>query len=324
MAFATETAFDYLVKTHDQGRMAHAYLITGPEGSGKRHLAARMIALVNGGEPTDDIETLKDEAVRIVRPESKSRRIKVSQMRELERSFYMSRGAKAMKIGVILEADRMVTEAENAFLKTLEEPPENCLLLLVTANPEMLLETILSRCIQVPLKGDDGAALQSENAQTVANWLGSYFKKGPCTLPRSLALARHFSNHLKEIKEAIEQEHKEQLKAETESYGKTTEGDWLKRREVHMEALAASRYLQLRNALIEVLVSWFGDALRHQAGYSRIDFPQHADVTKRIAEQMPKEELQRRMDAAEELRELLNTNVQEILALEVSFMNAFG
>jgi len=324
MAFLADIAFQYLEKTHSKRRMAHAYLITGPEGSGKRNLAARMIALVNGGAVSDNVEALKDEAVRIVRPESKSRRITVAQIRELEHSFHLSRSGAAMKIGVVLDADRMAQEAENAFLKTLEEPPPNCLLLLVTAAPEMLLDTILSRCIQVPLQGEDGALLRSEEAKTVADWMHRYFRNGPCTLPRSLALARHFSGYLKDVKEAIEKDFKDQLREETEAYAKTTEGDWLARREKAMEALASSLYLQRRNALVEVLVSWFGDALRQQAGYGRLDFPDYADTTRRIAETMAPEELSKRIAAAEELRELLNTNVQEILALEVSFLNAFG
>ncbi len=57
-----------------------------------------------------------------------------------------------MKVGVIDEADRMMEAAENAFLKTLEEPPEGCLLIMITAYPEQLLDTILSRCIRVTLR----------------------------------------------------------------------------------------------------------------------------------------------------------------------------
>lgn len=91
-----------------------------------------------------------------------------------------------------------------------------------------------------------------------------------------------------------------------------------------LEALASSLYLQRRNALVEVLVSWFGDTLRQRAGYGKLDFPDYADTTRRLAEEMPPEELSKRIAAAEELRELLTTNVQEILALEVSFLNAFG
>jgi DNA polymerase-3 subunit delta' len=324
MAFAAETAFDYLKKSHANNRLAHAYLITGPEGSGKRDLAARIIGMVNDMDSSRGLDGLVSEFVRLVQPESKSRKITVEQIRSLEKTFYMGGSGAKTKVGVIAEADRMMAESENAFLKTLEEPPANCLLLLVTSAPEMLLDTILSRCIQVPLIGDDVSGLRSEQAVKVVGWLNRYFEKGPCSMPRSLGLARFFSNFLKEMKEGFEKEQKELLKKDTAEYSKTTEGDWLKRREVKMDALAASRYLQRRNALIEVLVSWFGDALRQKSGYGRLDFPEYAEMTAKIAGEMPEDELQRRMEAAVDLRELLNTNVQEILALEVCFMKAFG
>lgn len=325
MAFAVDTAFDYLARSRDGGRLAHAYLITGPEGCGKRDLAARIVGLVNGVDPSVGLDALVSEYVRIVQPESKSRKITVDQMRELERSFYMGRSGSSTKIGVIVEADRMMPEAENAFLKTLEEPPDNCLLLLITAAPEILLDTIHSRCIRVPLISEDGAGLRSEEAKTVAGWLHRYCENGPCSLSRSIALARHFSAYLKEVKESFEKEAKDQMKQETQEYSKTTEGDWLKRREVKLDAIATSRYLQRRNALIEVLVSWLGDALRLKSGYERIDFPEYRETTAKLAASMTLDELRHRMEAAVELRDLLNrTNVSEILALEVSFMKAFG
>lgn len=324
MAFALETAYQYLAKSCANRRMAHAYLITGPEGSGKRELAARMIALINGTDSRGGLESMESEYVRIVQPESKSRRITVTQIRGLEKSFHMSSGGTKTKVGVILEMDRMNESGENAFLKTLEEPPPNCLLLLITTAPELLLDTILSRCIQVPLIGEDGAGLRSEEAKTVAGWLNRYFEKGPCSLPRSLALARHFSGFLKEVKEAFEKEQKDQLKIETQSYSKTTEGDWLKRREEQMNAIAASKYLQKRNALVEVLVSWVGDALRVKSGYERLDFPEYREATAKMAASMSRDALQVRMEAVSDLRDFLNTNAQEMLVLEVCFMKAFG
>src|ERR1700716_44730 len=55
------------------------------------------------------------------------------------------------KVVIITEADRLQPQAANAFLKTLEEPPANSLLLLLSALPEVLPDTILSRCIPIPL-----------------------------------------------------------------------------------------------------------------------------------------------------------------------------
>ena len=72
-------------------------------------------------------------------------------MRDLEEMFHQKVTKGSYKIGIVEDADRLGEQAENAFLKTLEEPPVNCLMLLITAFPEQLLDTIISRCIEVPI-----------------------------------------------------------------------------------------------------------------------------------------------------------------------------
>src|SRR5207237_6964577 len=81
----------------------------------------------------------------VTEPASRSRKIVVDQIRGLERALQLRTAGNRKKIGIIRDADRMQTQAANAFLKTLEEPPQNSLLLLLTALPEALPETIVSR-----------------------------------------------------------------------------------------------------------------------------------------------------------------------------------
>ena len=76
-----------------------------------------------------------------------------AQVRELEKSLHMVAGPNAWKIGIIVDADRMMPQAENAFLKTLEEPPPRTLLLLLSGRPGALLPTVISRCVRMPLVG---------------------------------------------------------------------------------------------------------------------------------------------------------------------------
>ena len=322
MSFAIDHAFQYLERGHAHGRLAHAYLITGPDGSGKRELAARLIALVNGGEP-GILDEMEGDVVRLVRPESKSRVIKVAQMRELEKSFYMSGSSGNVKVGVIDEADRMAEAAENAFLKTLEEPPDGCLLIMITAYPEQLLDTILSRCIQVPLRLVRRRE-HSEREQMLLEALAGYASSGKRSPSRALGLMSKFSSQFKEIKAEISKGHDDALKREQQQYQKTTEGDWLKKREDYYKALTESVYLQQRAGLIELLISWLADALRCQVGYDRLDFPEHADVIRSMADAISHRELTRRLGAVEDLRTNLATNVQEALAMEVAFIEGFG
>ena len=106
-------------------------------------------------------------------------------------------------------------------------------------------------------------------------------------------------------------------------YSKTTDGSWLKSREGDFKALSQSRYLAKRSEMLEILVAWFGDSLRQQAGYAKLDLPEDANYTRLLAESVPADELSRRMSSLEKLRDDLATNVQEALAIEVAFVEAF-
>ncbi|MFT4547505.1 MAG: DNA polymerase-3 subunit delta' [Verrucomicrobiales bacterium] len=322
MSFVLDDAFQYLERGYSHERLAHAYLITGPDGSGKRELAARLIALVNKVE-VGTLDEMMGDSVRVVRPESRSRIIKVAQMRELEKSFYMSGASGKMKVGVIDEADRMVEAAENAFLKTLEEPPVGCLLIMITAYPEQLLDTILSRCIQVPLRVTQQRP-HTEREKVLLESLAKYSASGKRSPSRALGLMSRFTMQFKEVKAEIGKDHAAALKRETELYQKTTEGDWLKKRDEYYKALTESMYLHQRTGLVELLVSWLADALRCQVGYGRLDFPQHAEVIRSLAENLEHRDLTKRLGALEDLRTNLATNVQEALAMEVAFIQAFG
>ena len=86
-----------------------------------------------------------------IRPQSKSRVIKIDDVRELESRLSLKTDGD-YKIAVFHDADRMNENAQNAFLKTLEEPYQNTLLLLLTRNPKNLLTTIRSRCQHIALR----------------------------------------------------------------------------------------------------------------------------------------------------------------------------
>ena len=140
VAFTADEAFSLLQKALANQRFAHAYLITGPEGSGARELAARLAGLL----VKDEAHPLRHPDVHTAEPESKSRRIVIDQIRALERELQMRSMSGGQKVGIIFDADRLQEQAANAFLKTLEEPPRNSNLMLVSAYPDQLLETILS------------------------------------------------------------------------------------------------------------------------------------------------------------------------------------
>src|SRR5438046_10717486 len=150
MPFTRATALDYLRRAHERNRLAHAYLISGPAGSGKQQLAADLASLVNG-TPADEVFSAKAREIFVARPESKSRRIVIEQIRNLEHTLQMRAATGRRKVAIVSDADRLQPQAATAFLKTFEEPPKDSLMLLLTALPEQLPETILSRCIAITL-----------------------------------------------------------------------------------------------------------------------------------------------------------------------------
>lgn len=326
MSFRLEKALELVELARQNERLAHAYLITGPGGSGKEQVAIRLVEMTIPGNPqvAQSLEDLRGPTTVIMGPESKSRRITVKAIRAAEHVLHMACEPDITKFAVIKDADCLGVEAENAFLKTLEEPPERSRLILITARPEMLLDTILSRCIRIDLTGETGPAAVPEKARPFLEAMQKHSLGGVKGVSGALGLMAGFSNLLSQEKDLVGKQNTEAYKAEVAQFQKTTEGTYLKQREEYYKALTESQYLNRRNQLLEYLVMWFGDALRQQNGGKHLDLPEFADATGQLARSLNANELSRRVDAIDDLRSNLNTNATEALALEVGFIRAFG
>jgi len=322
MAFSKTEALDFLTRANAQKRLAHAYLITGPAGAGKRQLASDLCARVN--DLPSGTDPLKHPDIHIVEPESKSRVVKIEQMRELERELQMRPTSARLKVGIVIDADRMNPSASNSFLKTLEEPPAQSLLLLLSENPAQLLDTILSRCVTLQLKAPGQVELTGAQRRLL-DALAAFFKAGKYGAGEIFSLAREFSSLMAEAKSAIVDTYEAALKQEQTLYKQTTESaKWLEDREDYYKALTESRYLQQRFALVDTLVQWWADALRHQQGGTHADLPEYAADTAELAARYSAQDILRRITHLDELRENFNRNVLEALAVEVAFLRAFS
>jgi len=336
MAFTVAKAFDLIAAAHERSRLAHAFLVTGPKGSGKEELAAKMGHLLNGedaggddlwGEPVESVAPSLDEQegefIRVVRPRSKSRRIAVDDIRALEKMMHQSSPDGTWKIGVIVDADRMGEGAENAFLKTLEEPPRESLLLLLSSEPEKLLPTVWSRCVHLSLAAAPGAE-KPVQVRRILPMLEKVTREGIGEMESGLAVKAGLEEILRERKVEIEKQYAAVFKEEKVKYQKVVDAKWMEDREKIHLAQASADYLGERALMIETIHAWVGDLLRMKVSGEGLEFPDYAAV---MAEAVAKEDLDvllRRVAAMEELRRLLETNVVEALALEVSLMNTFG
>jgi DNA polymerase-3 subunit delta' len=321
MPFSRTTALEFLRHAHQQKRLAHAYLISGPPGSGKQHLAADLASLVNGTQ-AGDVFSARAREIFVARPESKSRRIVIEQIRDLEHALQLRAPDGRRKVAIISDADRLQSEAANAFLKTLEEPPKNSLLLLLTALPEALPETILSRCISIPLTANGEPQTRDEERKLV-KLLQEASRERSWTIQFAYRLAQEFQRLLRAVREDVKHETDEGFKKEEQRYKDATDGVWLEEREQYYKALAESLYRQRRAGLIEALFAWWSDALRVNTGVVQRNFPAAKKEISALATRFDTTEILTRIRCLEELRDQLGRNIYEALAIEMAFLTIF-
>lgn len=336
MSQSAEKAFELIQAAHGRDRLAHAFLISGALGSGKEELASRIISLVNApadgggtdlfGDPvvveTKPLDNQEGGWVRIIRPRSKSRRISVAEIRDLEHTLRLAAPSGETKVGVIADADRMNEQAENAFLKTLEEPPDGTLLLLLSSKPERLLPTILSRCVQVKLTG--GRALSTDGGDELVAALNDVASRGFGTPITALHMKSVFTSFLTTKKADAEAAAKAATKEEIATYRDGTDGTWLKEREDFHKAAAEADYLDARSRSLDVILAWLADLIRIKTGSGGLDFPESSPHLEKIAASESILQISNRLEALERLRQTLETNASEPLALEVGFLRAFA
>lgn len=335
MAFLPEQAYEHVARAFEHGRLAHALLITGQRDAGKAALAAKISWLLQGkatdgtdlfGDPVVSeplpLEEQECDAVQVLRPEKKSRVISVDSIRDVENRLHMAVAAGSWKIVIIIDCDRMNHQAQNAFLKTLEEPPNNTILMLLTTQPQALLPTILSRCVQLPLMGktDYRADGGDELIQTMNRVASASFG----TPWGALTIKSAFTQLLDQRKKEIENEEDLLYSSEKKQYSQTTDGVWLREREVFHDAAKHSAYLSERSRLFDTMMAWMADALRCKSGAPCEDFPEVESLIAKLPESESVASLLNRVEALEDLRNTLSTNASEQLAIECGFLKAFG
>lgn len=144
----------------NRGRVSHFYLISGPEGSGKRTLARLLAAaILCRGEDKPCcrcaacrkvMEGLHPDFITVDDPEKKT--VPVELIRKTRTDLYIQPNEAEHKIYLFPRAQDMGLPGQNALLKVLEEPPEYGVFILLTDNPEKLLPTVRSRCTELAMQ----------------------------------------------------------------------------------------------------------------------------------------------------------------------------
>jgi DNA polymerase-3 subunit delta' len=339
MAFADfpgqKQAVTLLQRSLERGRLAHAYLFAGHQMSELEALARTLAKTLNcqhpkrassGGPAIDScdecpscrkIDGDNHADVHWVRPESKSRVVTVDQMRDLMHEIHLKPNEAEFKVAVIAAADRLNPQAANAFLKTLEEPPAKSILILLTTEPQRLLETVVSRCLRLNFGAESGKPLAGPQME----WLKSFAELAAAEQKSLLSRYRLLGTLLKklgEIKEEIEKSMT--ARSPLERYD-DVDPKLREKWEDELAAVIEAEYRLQRMDLLAVLQRWMRDVWLQtlSVGGDLLNFPQMAG-TEQVARRISPEQAAQNLRVLERIQRLLGSNVQEALALEVGLL----
>ncbi|EGT2201318.1 TPA: DNA polymerase III subunit delta' [Clostridioides difficile] len=190
----------YLTNSIKKNKLNNAYMFEGMDGIGKKKFADELSKLLLDYE---NLENSPDYV--LIKPDGNS--IKIAQIRNLQ-SDIVIRPHRDYKIYIINNAEKMTLEAQNALLKTLEEPPNYAIIILVTNNKESLLETIKSRCDIIkfsPIPIEDlksyliDTGIEEERAQLLAT-----FSRGSIENALNLSQSSEFSVMREDVQQYIQ------------------------------------------------------------------------------------------------------------------------
>jgi len=302
-----EKAFEYIDAAVSEERLAHSVIFAGPKGVGRSNLAlylAKAVNCLSGGKrpcgscrSCDKIERGIHPDVKTVTRDEKSGEIKIGEIRKIGREIVLKPYEGRYKVFIIEEADYMNQEASNAFLKTLEEPPQKSLIILTAESALKLLSTVASRCQIVRLHALDKIRLKHVLMSRYGMddrraEFASRFSQG--RLGRALCVTDKAVEARNETLEAFfEKKAKEQL---------------IKKRTDLIEKL-------------DILALWYRDLLVYKASGDtellvNIDLVDHI---KRATDSLDADNILRVFERVTETRRLVEDNVNPKLALRVLY-----
>lgn len=326
-----------LQRSLERGRLAHAYLFTGHDLSELEAIAQTLAKTLNCQQPVRAEGVAIDSCdqclncrkiangnhadVHWVRPESKSRTISVAQMRDLMHDIHLKPSEAEYKVATIVAADRLNVQGANAFLKTLEEPPAKSVLILLTTEPQRLLETIISRCLRLNFSGGGPRPLP----KTEMEWLAGFSEMAAAEQKSLIGRYRLMDvllQKLNAMKTAID----ESLTARSplQKYD-DVEKDLREKWEEELTAAIEAEYRRQRMDLLAIVQRWLRDVWlmaisKHESDTAQLlNFPELGG-TQKVAARVSAKDAMENLQIIEGTQRLLHTNVQEALALEVGLL----
>lgn len=324
-----------LQRSLEKGRLGHAYIFSGTDLLELENVAATLGKTLNcelpirgpSGNAIDccnkcltcrKIDSGNYPDIHWIRPESKLRIITINQMRQLMSTVNLKPTQGNYKVAVIVAADRLNPQAANAFLKTLEEPPSNSVFILLSLDASRLLETILSRCLRLSFGGSIGAILREDDRAWLAEFSAMAAEAKGGLLARYRLLGS-LLQHLTVLKEQTETNLTARSPLEKhEDIDARLRDKW----EVELTASIESEYRRRRAELLIGLQWWLRDVwlLTQQKATEFLSLPDLGPHSATVAQRINGDGGLQNLRQIERTQQLLATNVQEALALEVGLL----
>ena len=293
----------YLTNSIKSNMVSHAYMFEGPNGIGKntmaRELAAILLEMENLFNSPDYIE---------IKPDGNS--IKIAQIRKLQ-SDILVKPYKSYKIYVIDEAQKMTVEAQNALLKTLEEPPKYAIIILITDNKESLLDTIKSRCeiikfTPIPM-------------QEVA----SYLTMNGIDSKRASLLANFSRGSMKKAIELSESEEFHLMREEVQKYVETfLNGNLIEIMDIQS---SIEKYKDQITNVLDLLINYFRDIMmvKENVDNRMIINLDRLIFVKNMSNKTTYSQLSKIIDIIEETKNKLRSNCNFNISIQVMTLNIY-
>ncbi len=312
---------EHLQNALETGKVSHAYIINGEKSSGKEFIAkifAMALQCEQGGvEPCNECRSCKQTMSKnqpdiIYVSHEKPNTISVDDIRaQINNDVAIKPYSSKYKVYIINEAEKMTTQAQNAILKTLEEPPAYAVIILLVSNVNTLLPTILSRCVVLNMKPVRDALVKKYLMEELE--IPDYkaevcvaFARGNVGKAKLLASSEEFEN----------------VKAEALSLLK-----YIKDMEIQEIVAAIKKINEYKleiNDYMDIMSIWYRDVLLFKAtnDVNHMVFKEEVQTIRKVAARSSYEGIERVIKALDTAKKRLDANVNfdlvmELLLLEV-------
>ncbi|MCM1046116.1 MAG: DNA polymerase III subunit delta [Candidatus Gastranaerophilales bacterium] len=324
MAYFHDIVGQEQIKEHLQNaieakKISHAYIINGEKSSGKEFVskvfAMTLQCEAGGKDPCHECHSCK-QALSGNQPDiiyvshEKPNTISVEDIRvQVANDVSIKPYSSPYKIYIVNEAEKMTTQAQNALLKTLEEPPEYAVILLLTANLESLLPTILSRCVLLnmkPVADEEMRRFLMEELHTPD------YKAEVC-----VAFARGNVGRAKALASSEEFEH---VKAEALSLLKYIQD--MELYEIVAAIKKIGEYKLQINDYLDIMAIWYRDVLLFKATHdvNHLVFREEISALRKCARRSSYEGIEEILKALDKAKRRLDANVNFDLTMELLLM----